>query len=142
MFLLTVIPILSRVWSNCLPVIPFGLKSTNTIWLSVPPLTILNPLFSNSFAKVFALSKTLCIVAINSGSLTLLNMFAFAAIPFIWIEPRVPGNVALFNCFAYFSLHITNPPLGPHIVLEQEDVAKSAYGIGEGITPAPISPEI
>ena len=56
--------------------------------------------------------------------------------------PCVPGNIALSICFAYCSLHMIIPPLGPRSVLCVVVVTKSANGTGLGCTPVATKPAI
>ncbi len=58
MFLFTVIPHRSSVSSACLPPMPSGVTSTQSKWLSVPPLTSFKPPAWRASASDFALSMT------------------------------------------------------------------------------------
>ena len=57
-FLLQAIPTSSNIFSALSPVIFFGVRSSQTIWESVPPVTILNPLFTKDDDKPLALEIT------------------------------------------------------------------------------------
>ena len=57
-FLLQVIPALSRACSQLFPVMPLFLRSTKTMWLSVPPETMSIPLSISVFDKIFAFLTT------------------------------------------------------------------------------------
>ena len=57
-FLLHAIPTSSRSFSALSPVKFFGDKSNQTIWLSVPPVTTLNPLCINTLDRILAFEIT------------------------------------------------------------------------------------
>ncbi len=60
-FLLQAIPTSSRSFSAISPVKFLGVKSSHTIWESVPPVTTLNPLLIRVEDKFFALEITFLI---------------------------------------------------------------------------------
>ena len=104
--------------SATLPVIPMLLKSTSTIWLSVPPLTILIPRSLSVLANTFALLIIFCEYSLKSGFNASPKATAFAAITCSNGPPCIPGKTALSNLFPNsLSLHKIKPPLGPLKVL-------------------------
>ncbi len=71
---------------------PYGLMSHSIIFVSVPPVTTLFPLFCNSSAIVRQLSTVLSQYSLYSGDIQYLNAIAREPIQLFCGAPMIPGN--------------------------------------------------
>ena len=141
-FLLQVIPALSKLSSASLPVTFFDLKSTKTIWESVPPVTISIPFDMRTSPRIDAFFFTCWMYVLNSGWRASPKATALAAITCISGPPCKPGKTELLNFFPRSkSFESIIPPLGPLIVLWVVDVTTCACGNGSGYSLAATKPE-
>ena len=158
MFLFTVMSADTSAFSATLPVRSgyFVRRSTSIEWLSVPPLTMLNPRSMRAWASVAAFFFTCMAYSFHSGCRISLKATALAAMTCSSGPPCMPGKTAeSSNCDIIFtspfgvvlpqglgkSLPIRMiPPRGPRSVLWVVEVTMWAYFTGLSSRPAAISP--
>ena len=103
--------------SACFPDMPIGVRSTKTIWLSVPPDTSRNPPSFNFRPSLCALLITFSWYVTNSLVEASSNATALAAMVCSIGPPCMFGNTALFNFLDNSLFAMINPPRGPLKVL-------------------------
>ena len=135
-------PISSSFFSAVSPVKFLGDRSNQTKWLSVPPVTTLKPLWTNTSANIFAFDITDFIYAWNSGFSASPKDTALAAITCIKGPPCKPGKTAELIFLIISSLLVRIIPLrAPLNVLWVVEVTISAYSMGFGYSLPATNPE-
>ena len=117
-FLLTVIPAFPNAISASLPLNSLSRKLINIRWLSLPPLTSVQPLSTNTLPSSLIFAFTCLAQLFHSGLRFSKNPAALPAMTCIRGPPCKAGKTALLILFASSSSFvIIKPPLGPRKVL-------------------------
>ena len=126
---LVTMPESSSADSACLPVRPNDVTSSNTMWLSVPPVTSPASRLTNPSARACALSATAWAYWRNAGWRASASATALAAITCDSGPPSTIGQ-PLSTAGAYSSVASTRPPRGPRSDLCVVVVTTWACGTG------------
>ncbi len=132
--------------SACWPSTSELRRSASTRCTSVPPVSTSTPAARESSAvsrsaRIWAPRIVRSWRSLNSADAAILNAVALAAITCISGPPCWPGNTLELSFFASsVSRETMKPERGPPIVLCTVDETTSAYGTGDGCSPAATRP--
>mmetsp|Transcript_123991 Transcript_123991/g.332959 ORF Transcript_123991/g.332959 Transcript_123991/m.332959 type:complete len:242 (-) Transcript_123991:664-1389(-) len=137
----------SHTFSSLEPVRPWGRRSHNTRWLSVPSLASLWPFSWSVLANVCELVTTALEYSLNSGVFTSSSCAASAPIWWLWGPPCRPGKTAmsmrsLMSGMASEYLKKIMPARGPRSDLWVVVVTTSQCSKGAGCCPVATRPEM